>query len=203
MMVYDYESRILFSGDLFGGVNTNLEGGIYATEGSWEGISLFHQLYMPSTVALKHTMERISILNPFPEIIAPQHGDIVAGENVYKFLGRLSSLTVGAELVSQADLQKEQALLAINNFFSYLQKNCDQVLKIFHEEFRKGKKIFTPLILINGRAMDLKVSPTVTFQQIIHILNTSPDARPYPNLRSIFLDIIKEAGLEFHWVEDE
>jgi glyoxylase-like metal-dependent hydrolase (beta-lactamase superfamily II) len=203
MMVYDYESRVLFSGDLFGGVNTKPEGGIYATEDSWEGISLFHQLYMPSTVALRQTMEIISLLHPFPEIIAPQHGDIVAGENVYTFLERLSQLTVGAELASQADLQKGQALLAINNFFSYLQEHCKPAWKIFSRGFQKGKHIFTPFILVNGQATELKVSPSVTFQQIIHVLNTSPEAQSYPDLRSIFLDIINETGLEFHWLEDE
>lgn len=198
MMLYDYESRILFTGDLLGGVDSRPhDGTIFATEESWEGISLFHQLYMPSTVALKHAIETISMLDPFPEIIAPQHGDLITGENIHKFLARLSNLTVGAELLAGADFQSEKAVLAINNFLSFLADNHPEVRQALTTELVKEGDFTNPVVLTAGVVTELKVSPTVTFQQIIHILQTTPLAQDLGHLVSIFIDNVQDLGIDF------
>jgi len=44
-MIYDLESRILFTGDFLGGVEAS---GLIATEENWAGVKAFHQIYMPS-----------------------------------------------------------------------------------------------------------------------------------------------------------
>jgi len=203
MMIYDYESRILFSGDFLGGVDTKKEDGIYANETSWEGIALFHQLYMPSTVALRHTIERITMLEPFPEIIAPQHGDVIKGEYIHKFLGRLSSLTVGAELISEADEQIEKTLQVINTLLDYLRNNQIQAAKILENAFRHDVNFTTPVVLKNGKAVELKVSPTVTLQQILLLLNTSESANSSNILKDIFIDMVHEAGIPVYLEDDD
>ncbi len=53
MMFHDHQSRIVFSGDFLGGMNSRHGEGIYASEESFSGISLFHQIYMPSNTAVK------------------------------------------------------------------------------------------------------------------------------------------------------
>ncbi len=203
MMLYDYESKILFSGDFLGGVDTKKQAGIYADEDSWEGIALFHQLYMPSTVALRHTIERITMLEPFPEIIAPQHGDIIKGEYIHKFLGRLSSLTVGAELISEADEQVEKTLQVITTFLDYLRKNHNQAVEIFENAFRHDINFTTPVVLKDGKAVQLKVSPTVTLQQIILLINASESVISPRILKGIFMDMVQKAGINFYQEDDD
>jgi flavorubredoxin len=202
MMLYDLESKILFSGDFLGGVDTRKGEGIYADEDSWEGIALFHQLYMPSTVALKHTIERISMLDPFPEVIAPQHGDIIKGEFIHKFIGRLSSLTVGAELISEADDQGEKTLQVINSFLAYLKENHSQVASVLENGLRHDVKFASPVIFKDGKAVQLKVSPTVTLQQIIHLIRSLQSEMSPTFIQSIFMEMVKKAEINFY-LDDE
>ncbi|MCI5145788.1 MAG: MBL fold hydrolase, partial [Candidatus Electrothrix sp. AR3] len=93
MMYYETTSRILFSGDLFGGLSYSSD--LYASEESWEGIKTFHQLYMPSREALKLAVSRIRNLDPPIEMIAPQHGSIIKGDLLKNFIDRMYNLEVG------------------------------------------------------------------------------------------------------------
>ncbi len=56
-MLYDESTRILFSGDLFGGLS--FDRGLFAAEAHWEGIRFFHQIYMPSQSAIRMAVEKI------------------------------------------------------------------------------------------------------------------------------------------------
>lgn len=99
--IYDVSNRILFTGDLFGGVTLTphmLE--LYATEKNWQGIKMFHELYMPCNSALRYAVEQITRLEPPVEIIAPQHGSIIKGRLVKEFLNRMKRLYVGADLLA-------------------------------------------------------------------------------------------------------
>lgn len=101
--VYDVESRVLFTGDLFGGLNEPNVLDLYATEKSWDGIEAFHQLYMPTNKALKAAVIKIRSLYPKPEIIAPQHGAIIKGALIDDFLERMYYLQVGEDLIEEED----------------------------------------------------------------------------------------------------
>ena len=60
MAWYDPESRILFSGDLFGGLNPLGRVHLFAEEADWAGIAQFHQIYMPSREVLRYTLRQIA-----------------------------------------------------------------------------------------------------------------------------------------------
>lgn len=196
MMLYDKESRTLFSGDFLGGVNTRKGDGPFATEESWEGISLFHQLYMPSSKALHQTIDLISSLNPLPEVIAPQHGDIITGELVYKFLGRLSNLTVGIDYLIDENNIKQNAITAINTFLEFVlrchRNEYSRLLNRIHDlkDFTKS------MTIAHGEVSDLKVSFTVAFQQLYSLLD-SEELESAPLLKDVFLKIVDEADLVF------
>jgi serine/threonine-protein kinase len=100
MAYYDPEARILFSGDLFGGFNLLGRVHLFAEEADWAGIALFHQIYMPSREVLRYAVRQIRALNPSVEIIAPQHGHVIAGDLVALFLDRMEQLPVGFELLA-------------------------------------------------------------------------------------------------------
>jgi serine/threonine-protein kinase len=99
MAFYDVELRTLFSGDLFGGLNQLGRVHLFAKEQDWTGIAQFHQIYMPAREALRHAVRQIRALDPPVEVIAPQHGYVIAGELVPLFLERMYELLVGTDLM--------------------------------------------------------------------------------------------------------
>ncbi len=101
MALFDPEHRILYSGDLFGGLNRIGMVHLLATEDDWTGIAQFHQIYMPSREVLRYAVRQILNLRPKVEIIAPQHGHVITGDLVGLFLDRMHELLVGNDLLSQ------------------------------------------------------------------------------------------------------
>ncbi len=118
MMLYDPESRILFTGDFMAGLNTMTKKSIYADEEAWPGIALFHQIYMPSSKAIQRAVELIRMLTPKVEIIAPQHGYVVKGELVDEFLERMYHLKVGMDIEDLDNVYTARLVLALTNFLS-------------------------------------------------------------------------------------
>lgn len=101
--VYDRETRVLFSGDLLGGLSPKGETSLWADETGWPGMRAFHQIYMPSREAVQRAVAAIRALDPAPEIIAPQHGGLLRGDWIEYYLSRLELLPVGVELLDDVD----------------------------------------------------------------------------------------------------
>jgi serine/threonine-protein kinase len=101
LALYDLESRVLFTGDLFGGLSAAQHKALWANEASWDGIKAFHQIYMPARKVLQRAVASIRALDPKPLIIAPQHGDLLQGEMIDYFLDRVAALPVGADLLEE------------------------------------------------------------------------------------------------------
>jgi glyoxylase-like metal-dependent hydrolase (beta-lactamase superfamily II) len=95
VMLFDPNSRVLFSGDLFGGARAPV---LVASEIGWPGIEMFHQIYMPSQRALGLAAGRVQRLSPSPQLIAPQHGALIVGNDVARFVDRVGRLEVGLDL---------------------------------------------------------------------------------------------------------
>ena len=125
-MLYDETSRILFSGDLFGGLSFEQE--LFATEEHWDGIRIFHQIYMPSQNAVRMAVDRIRKLKPAPLIIAPQHGSIIKGELLGEFLDRMYDLPVGLDLLQPTIIDKEIYLQAINEILQSISEKTGPVI---------------------------------------------------------------------------
>jgi flavorubredoxin len=102
VMLYDPETRVLFTGDLFGGLTDGSDTRLVADESDWSGIRAFHQIYMPTNAALARTVAAIRALEPKVEVLAPQHGRVITGELVPLFLDRMSRLQVGLDIMDEA-----------------------------------------------------------------------------------------------------
>ncbi|WP_257463468.1 oxygen-binding di-iron domain-containing protein [Archangium lipolyticum] len=102
VMLYDPETRVLFTGDLFGGVTDVNAQGLWADESDWNGIRAFHQIYMPVNLALQRVVATIRQLEPAVEIIAPQHGRLIRGPLIQMFLDRMEKLPVGLDIMDEA-----------------------------------------------------------------------------------------------------
>ena len=108
VMLYDPGTRVLFTGDLFGGLTAKDATGLYADESDWAGMRAFHQLYMPARAALQYAVAAIRRLDPLPEILAPQHGRVITGEGVEHYLRRISELPVGVDLLQDRNASEDQ-----------------------------------------------------------------------------------------------
>ena len=117
--VYYPKLRTLFTGDLLGGASTKKTDGIYADIDSWIGIKLFHEVYMPTKEALKLAIDRIGRLDPLPELILPQHGDIIKGELIIEFLKRLNDIEVGLDYMNKEEREKELYIRVFNDMLDY------------------------------------------------------------------------------------
>jgi flavorubredoxin len=165
MMYYDTKSRILFSGDLFGGLSYFQE--LYANEDSWEGIKTFHQLYMPSREALKLAVSRIRNLDPQPEMIAPQHGSIIKGDLIQDFVDRMYNLNVGLDLLK--DREKEENYLgAINEILSELEKeDTFDALGKAVASLNQDRSFTNILVFEKNRVTKFKVDPPVAVKTLL------------------------------------
>jgi serine/threonine-protein kinase len=101
VMLYDPETRVLFSGDLLGGITGPEVRDLWADEADWSGVRAFHQAYMPTNRALASAVKAIQRLDPPVEIIAPQHGRLLRGPLVQSFLQRLERLPVGVDVMDE------------------------------------------------------------------------------------------------------
>lgn len=119
VMLYDPETRILFSGDLFGGLSFSQS--LFTENGYLEGIKIFHQIYMPTKDAIKYAIQNIKNLNPPPLFIAPQHGSIISFEKVNEAIDFLENLDVGLDLYLKRQ-EKENYLGAINELLREVRK---------------------------------------------------------------------------------
>jgi serine/threonine-protein kinase len=112
---YDPEIRTLFSGDLLGGFNQLGRVHLFAEPGDWQGVAQFHQIYMPTRDALRYVVRQIRALRPAVEVIAPQHGYAICGDQVSEFLDKVSDLPVGGDLLTfeldEKHLQEYERLL--------------------------------------------------------------------------------------------
>ncbi len=92
--VYDPNAKILMSGD----VGTALDESKAAMfvenfDAHTDKMRFFHQRWLPSNKAKRNWVERIRKLDI--DMLAPQHGRILRGDDVTRFLDWFDSLTVG------------------------------------------------------------------------------------------------------------
>lgn len=108
MMLYDPSTRVLFSGDLFGGLTDRDASGLYADDSDWTGMRAFHQIYMPTNPALQNAIDNIRQLDPPVEVIAPQHGRVIRGKYVQEFMDRLYNLPVGLDILADRNATDDE-----------------------------------------------------------------------------------------------
>lgn len=111
VMLFDPQTRVLFTGDLFGGLTERNAEGLDADETDWKGMRAFHQIYMPSNAALRRAMTSIRELKPL--VIAPQHGRLLRGPLMWEMIDRLEKLPVGLDIIDDDDATSLDAWNAV------------------------------------------------------------------------------------------
>lgn len=195
MMMYDYESKVLFSGDFLAGVNSRKGEGIHADDTSFNGIAFFHEIYMPSKKALQQTVDRITSLTPTPDVIAPQHGDVIAGRFVEDFLARISMLEVGLEIIKERKPMKDIVIVALNRLLDYLLQEESELHSKLLNKLSNPDEFTTVFQISNNSVIDIKVGPN---NAVIHMWNSLEQLIPADKLNMIrikYAEILDNYGL--------
>ncbi|MEA3373210.1 MAG: ATP-binding protein [Campylobacterota bacterium] len=90
-VTYEPESKTLFSGDIFGGIEESWE--FFAKEDYFEKARQFHAEYMPSKDIFNYALSKIEKLDM--ELIAPQHGSIIQKPYIADLIGKMKGLDCG------------------------------------------------------------------------------------------------------------
>ncbi len=94
IMTYDPKTKILFSGDIFGGLS--MDWNLYANEYYMDAMESFMENYMPSSEIVNENLKRIDGLEI--SMICPQHGSIILENDVDKAVKTLKELECGSYL---------------------------------------------------------------------------------------------------------
>ncbi|WP_456486077.1 oxygen-binding di-iron domain-containing protein [Hydrogenimonas sp.] len=90
-VTYDPKSKVLFSSDIFGGLEESWE--FYAKDDYFSKVKAFHSTYMPSRDIFNHALRKIEQLDI--NLIAPQHGSIIERRYVYGLIEDMKNLECG------------------------------------------------------------------------------------------------------------
>ena len=91
---YDERTRVLFSGDLFGGFAEQWS--VYAAPQTKAGVRDFHKAVMPSRELLRRGLARLKRFEI--DLIAPQHGSVITKEEISSYFEMLWDLHCGWDL---------------------------------------------------------------------------------------------------------
>ncbi len=196
-LIYDLNSRVLFTGDLFGGISdAGRINTLYAVEEDWEGIRAFHQFYMPGRRAISHILDEIKMLNPAPLMIAPQHGNIIRGSLLNEFLERLYYLDVGVDLIGKeskspiAELCIEASNELIEEALSFMTK--ERIIS----KLNSNAKLISICSFRDGMIEKIHNSPDLVFGELSMSLIENEPVTTMNHLKSLALKIAFAKGLQ-------
>jgi eukaryotic-like serine/threonine-protein kinase len=165
-MVFDRETAVLFSGDLFGGTSTGP--GMLTSNESFAGVDFFHQLYMPTNRALTRAVARIRCLFPTPNVIAPQHGTIAVGRIVERLISHVSALKVGLDLMEKAEREPHLITSANEMVAAYARiagrDKADDLVQRFASD---GSFASLFVLGAGGQITEFRVDPRLAIEALI------------------------------------
>lgn len=134
--LYDPETRVLFSGDLFGGLTDTEAEGIWGDETDWTGMRAFHQTFMPNGAAVKNAMRIVRELDPPPLIIAPQHGRVISEDFIPYFIDKLDNLSCGIDNLEDRNATAE----TINAWNSVVRRIMTLATSVLGDDLERALK---------------------------------------------------------------
>lgn len=188
-MLYDLNSRILFSGDFFGGIAATQ---LFATRANWAGIKAFHQLYMPSNDAIRLAIRRIRELDPAPLMIAPQHGAIIQAEDIPFFLDQMENLQVGLDIITTFDKIMPEMIAGLNEIIVTVRKiigdeNVVKTMNMFHAD---GSYPAIFALGSDDSITEIKGDPMEAIESLIRMFFRNSNENQKSVLKSIILKIL-------------
>lgn len=196
-MIYDQQSRVLFSGILFSSfVDFSQSGRLYALEEDWDVVRKFHQMNIPTGNILRFAIEQVKKLTPSPLIIAPQFGMIWRGLTVNQFLERMYYLETGIDLLldQSSFKQVDQILEACNQLIIHVQQ-------LFPFSWIEGKIKQDPFLMAKCQLGNEKITkvfgnPEHFFERLLAVLLRGEDDHIAGQIQVFAQKIAREHDLQ-------
>ncbi len=186
--LYDVEQSILFSGDLFGGLTDSPD--LYADETYWEGVKVFHQIYMPTNIALKKAVSDFRSMAPGMKMIAPQHGRIIGKDLLSFYMTRLEKLQVGLDLTTSR-LVTENYINALNEVLTEISRKVDPAVSSATLKAYSSDGSFPGIFVVkNGKILSIKVELADALQSFAGQLCESLTSEQKKSIRPIFINAL-------------
>ncbi|HID70793.1 MAG TPA: hypothetical protein EYP35_10160, partial [Desulfobacterales bacterium] len=189
--LFDEEQKVLFSGDLFGGLTDTPD--LYAEKDYWEGMKTFHEIYMPTNLALKKAVKDFRQQAGDMKMIASQHGKIIRADLIDYFMPKLEALPVGLDLKGESQLVRENYIKAFNAILDKVEKdvNSDTVNTLL-KAFQSDGTFPNSLITKNNRIYSLRVPVDDAFKLFSNELCQNLDNNQKKLVRTIVLNCLAD-----------
>ncbi len=190
--LYDETEQVLFSGDLFAGLSEKSD--LYGDESSWDGMKLFHQIYMPANLALKNSVKAIRQINKTPKIIAPQHGGIIRDNLVPYFMEKIENLQVGLDITTNNNLMLESYLNAANEILKTLKYKVNENIVTDVLNTFKSDGTFPEIIVFdkNNRIVGFSIPSEEAMQMLLDRLIVGRDKDDREAMLHSIIDIFSK-----------
>jgi serine/threonine-protein kinase len=194
VMYYDHDARVLFSGDLFGGLSRTHD--LLADDAAWAGIEIFHQLYMPSRTAIRRAVEAVRRLDPPPLIIAPQHGGLWCGEAIAPRLDRMLELEVGVDGLA-VEHGQDRHLECLNDIVSGLVELVGGPRVAAELRWFAADGSFPNVFVFAGehRIVDIKIQPRAATRAFLDRIRAIVTPEQQPAVAALITRAVERHGL--------
>jgi len=122
---YEPKTKVLFSGDIFGGIEESWD--FYADETYFDKAKQFHQEYMPSKDIFNYALDKIEKLDI--KLIAPQHGSIIEKKYILNLIKDMRNLDCGLYIDEKYNRELIDIIEELQNKKQVLKERDTQLLE--------------------------------------------------------------------------
>ncbi|MCB1173508.1 MAG: SpoIIE family protein phosphatase [Leptospiraceae bacterium] len=192
-VTYDQDARVLFSGDIFGGLEESWH--FLADENYFTHIEGFHMAYMPSRDILNYALRKIEALDI--DLIAPQHGSIIQRHLIPDLISQMKQMECGLYIDRKYGKDLMRTIEKLNNLQTEFAVSLDEIkqlkrgqdgdyfltsllMKPLMNERNRSEYVHTDSVLIQKKAFlfkekfhhlggDLNITSQIRFQGQSHV----------------------------------
>ncbi|GIX41882.1 MAG: hypothetical protein KatS3mg129_1615 [Leptospiraceae bacterium] len=155
-VTYDIQTKVLFSGDLFGGLEESWE--FFADENYFKHIEGFHMAYMPSKDILNYALRKIEKLDI--ELIAPQHGSIIKKEFIKPLIDKMKEMECGLYIEKQYSEDLTTTIQKLNHFKKEFETSLQEIKTLKRHQdgdYFLTSLLIQPLIVNKAKSKDFHI----------------------------------------------
>lgn len=159
-VTYDSNTRVLFSSDIFGGLEDSWQ--FYADENYFSQIEGFHMAYMPSRDVLNYALNKIEALDI--NLIAPQHGSIIKRHLIKPLIEKMKQMNCGLYIDKKYSNDLQRTIEKLNNLQTEFSVSLDEIKNLKRQQ--DGDYFLTSL-LMKPLLVNLNKSETISTNHVI------------------------------------
>lgn len=155
-VTYDVQTKVLFSSDLFGGLEESWE--FYAGDDYYKKIEGFHMAYMPSRDILNYSLRKIEKLDI--ELIAPQHGSIIRKKYIKPLIEKMKKMECGLYIEKEYSQDLTTTIQKLDSLKKEFEASLDEIKQLKRNQdgdYYLAYLLQKPMIVNNARSEKFKI----------------------------------------------